>query len=139
MSVSIHLPVANLAVTDQFCASLGLTKVLSASGPALSTYTLSQDTRVVAHTMESFSRTLREGDQPDRPSGARQMFVTIEVDSAGEVGAFVAAAVAGGGQVYRFPLEESRGRFTGAVRDPDGHVWEAGYTDPSVTADQPWT
>ncbi|MGO1318696.1 MAG: VOC family protein [Galactobacter sp.] len=139
MSVSIHLPVANLAVTDQFCASLGLTKVLAASSPTVSTYILSQDTRVVAHTMANFSLTLREGDQPDRPSGARQMFVTIEVGSANDVGAFVAAAVAGGGQVYRIPVEETRGRFTGAVRDPDGHVWEAGFTDTTVAADQPWT
>jgi predicted lactoylglutathione lyase len=138
MPVSIHVPVANLKITDQFCASLGLTKLLPLSGAARSTYALPDGTQLVAHTMADFSETLRDGDQPDRPSGARQMFVTIEVDSAASVGAFVAAAVAGGGQVYRPPVEESRGRFTGAVRDPDGHVWEAAYTDPSAAPDRPW-
>jgi predicted lactoylglutathione lyase len=139
MPVSIHLPVANLATTDQYCASLGLRKLLPLSGRNVSSYELSPGARIVAHTMEDFSMTLREGDQPDRPSGARQMFVSVEVDSAVAVNEFVAAAVAGGGQMYRPPLESSRGRFTGAVKDPDGHVWEACFTDTSVAPDVPWT
>lgn len=139
MAVAIHLPVANIAVSDQFCASLGLTKLLPLSTPAVSTWDLGDGVRVVAHTMSDFSMYLREGDQPDRPTGARQMFVTLEVGSAREVNAFVAAAIAGGGQVYRPPVEESRGRFTGAVRDPDGHVWEAAFTDPAAVPDVAWT
>jgi predicted lactoylglutathione lyase len=139
MPVSIHLPVANLATTDQYCFSLGQKKLPPLSNAARSTYELDQGARIVAHSMADFSTTLREGDQPDRPSGARQMYVSIEVGSAQAVNDFVAAAVAGGGEMYRPPLESSRGQFTGAVKDPDGHVWEACYTDDSLLPDVPWT
>lgn len=139
MAISIHLPVANLDSSDQFCAGLGLRKLLPLSSDTRSTWELGPGARVVAHSLSEFSNYLRNGDQPDLPSGARQMFVTVEVDSAQAVNDFVAAALAGGGQVYRSAIEESRGRYTGSVRDPDGHVWEAGFTDPRAAQDVPWT
>jgi|GEM_PF-3137127 len=137
MSTTIHLPVANLSVSTAFYDGLGLHRPVHRGTPTTATWELSQEVYLVAHTMEDFSTALRHGDVPDRPSGMRQMLLTLTMGSQAEVDGFVARALSLGGRLYRPALEEVRGRYTGAVQDPDGHVWQASWTDPAQEARLP--
>lgn len=129
--IFVNLPVANLAVADQFYGGLGFTKNAAFSNDVASAWQVDENIWVMLLSMGFFSTFMREGDQPALPRGTQQKLNALSADSPAEVDAFLVAAASHGGRVYRPALEEAPGMYGAAVKDPDGHVWEIMWMDMS--------
>jgi len=64
------------------------------------------------------------GGRPVAARGTSECLLSVSVESADEVDALVAKAVAAGAEVVRPAGEQPWGAYTGAIADPDGHVWQ---------------
>ena len=130
--IFVNLPVANLAVSDQFYGGLGFTKIAAFSNDSASAWQIDENIWVMLLQPGFFSTFLRDGDQPNLPSGTQQKLNALSAGSPEEVNEFLAAAATNGGKVYRPGVEEAPGMFGGAVKDPDGHIWEVMWMDQTL-------
>lgn len=127
--IFVNLPVANLSVADQFYGGLGFQKNAAFSNDVASAWVIEENIWVMLLTPGFFSTFLREGDQPDLPTGMQQKLNALSCETREEVDHFIAAAATHGGRVYRPAVSEMPGMYGGAVRDPDGHIWEVMWMD----------
>jgi len=131
--IFVNLPVSKLDVSDHFYGGLGFSKIAPFSNDVASAWKIEENIWVMLLLPGFFSTFLRGGEQPDFPTGAQQKLNSLSADSREAVDAFLAAAAVNGGSVYRPALEEFPGMYGGAVKDPDGHVWEIAWMDPALT------
>lgn len=129
--IFVNLPVAQLSVADQFYAGLGFTKNAAFSNDVASAWEVEHNIWVMLLSKGFFSSFLRDGDQPAFPRGTQQKLNALSAESPAAVDAFMAAAATHGGRVYRPAVQEMPGMYGGAVKDPDGHVWEVMWMDMS--------
>lgn len=129
--IFVNLPVSKLSVSDQFYGGLGFTKNAAFSNDVASAWEIDENIWVMLLSKGFFSTFLREGDQPSFPRGTQQKLNALSAESPAAVDAFMAAAASNGGRVYRPAVDEMPGMYGGAVKDPDGHIWEIMWMDMS--------
>lgn len=128
----VNLPVADVAATRTFFGGLGFEFNDAFSDDDTASMLLSK-LATVMFLKESKFRTFIADDIADA-SVAREVLLCISADSRDEVDRLVDSAVAAGGSAWMEPQDHGF-MYGRAFRDPDNHVWEVMWMDPSAMTD----
>ena len=79
-----------------------------------------------------FQGFLPEGDTPHLGSAGKEVLNAPSCESRDEVDAFLASCANGGCALYQPATEQMPSMYSGSAADPDGHIWEFFWTDPSI-------
>lgn len=128
----VNLPISDLARSTTFYAALGGTKNPKFSDDTSACMVFSESIYAMLLTHEKYRRfTSRPIADTHATSAA---LLTMSVDSRDEVDATIDRAVAAGGQADPNPEQDHGFMFGRSIQDPDGHVWEIFWMDPSSAA-----
>ena len=135
--IFINVPTRDLAAADRFYEAIGFTKNPMFSDEQASCWAASDTIFVMVLAEDFFATFLRDGDTPNLRSSQIGTLHALSVGSVPELEALFEHAVEGGGSIYRPAHEPFPGMVEGAVKDPDGHVWEITWMDPHMATDGP--
>ncbi|GAA3707312.1 VOC family protein [Zhihengliuella alba] len=136
--IFVNLPTADLARSDRFYETIGLTKNNDFSDGNASGWIIDENIFLMVLKENYFATFLRNGDKPGSGEGQKEVLTALSAESREDVDETVARAVNGGGSVYRPATEEIPGMYGAAFADPDGHVWEIAWMDmAAMQAGQP--
>ena len=131
--IFINLPVSDLARSTAFYEALGFRKnaVFSDENNSCMVWT---DTIYVMLLTHDFYLQFTDGKPVADTQATSAALLCLTFDSKDEVQAFADAAEANGGRVYQveLPGNQNDTMFGYEVADPDGHVWEPLWMDPSA-------
>ncbi len=127
--IFVNLPVADLQKSVTFFGSLGFTFNPRFSDDTAACMVISDTIHAMLLTHEKFKTFTPKSICDARKS--TEVLVCLSCESRSQVDDYVRKAVAGGGMTFRDP--EDHGFMYGhAFQDPDGHIWEVMYMDPSA-------
>lgn len=127
-----NLPVADLRKATQFYLGLGFKQNPQFSNDDCTAVVISDSIVVMLLQQDFFQGFLPEGDTPHLRSAGKEILNGLSCDSRQEVDAFLENCAKGGGAVYQPAKEQMPGMYSGSATDPDGHVWEFIWMDPSI-------
>lgn len=127
--IFVNLPVADLRKATAFYAALGFTNNPKFTDDTAACMVWSESIHVMLLTHAKW-RTFTARDIPHRTSSEVMLALTCENREA--VDAMNAAAAANGGVADINPVQDLGFMYNRNLADPDGHVWEAFWMDPSV-------
>lgn len=133
--IFVNLPVTNLARSMAFYAAVGATNNQKFTDDTAACMVLSETIHVMLLTHAKWATF---GDVPilDAHTGA-QVFLCLTRDSKADVDAVVEQAAAAGGQADPTPAEDHGFMYGRSFRDPDGHIWENVWMDPTAAESGP--
>ena len=127
--IFVNLPVKDLAQSMTFFGALGFTFNPQFTDETAACMIISEDIYAMLLTHEKFA-----GFTPNRICDARQsteVLICLTCESRAAVGDLVARAVAAGGREYA-AAQDHGFMLQHGFQDPDGHIWELVYMDPSA-------
>ncbi|WP_245159158.1 VOC family protein [Blastococcus sp. TF02A-35] len=127
--VFLNLPVTDLARADAFYAALGFRRNDQFSDASAVSYVVEENIHVMLLTRERFADFVA-GEVGD-PAQATSSLVAVSAGTREEVDQLVSAAVAAGGKPW-MPAQDHGFMYGSSFADPDGHVWEVMWMDPSA-------
>ena len=127
--IFVNLPVANLARSIPFYEALGASKNPVFSDQTGACMVLSETIHVMLLTHEKYRHFTARPIADTHATSAALM--ALSFDSREEVNVIIDLAVAAGGQADPNPKQDHGFMFGRSVQDPDGHVWEIFWMDPS--------
>lgn len=127
--IFINLPVADLPASMAFYAALGFTNNPHFSDETAACMVWSEAIHVMLLTHDKW-RTFTT--RPIPPPNASEVLLALARDSTDEVDAANAIAAANGGTADATPVQDLGFMYSRALADPDGHVWEMFWMDPSA-------
>ncbi len=130
--IFVNLPTNDLSAADRFYAALGFTKNDVFSDENASSWVISDAITIMVLRSEFFATFLVDGDEPVVGGTSREALNALSSDTREGVDEFLANAEKGGGTIYRAAAEPFPGMYQGAVKDPDGHVWEIAWMSPEA-------
>ena len=128
--IFVNLPVADLAATTRFYEAIGCAKNEQFSDDKAVSMMWS-DTIVFMLLKQEYFATFT----PKQVADARQsseVLVALSFESREAVDAFANAAARAGGRVDIRPAQDLGFMYSRSVEDPDGHVFEPVWMDPSA-------
>ena len=128
--IFVNLPVTDLAATTRFYEAIGCVKNEQFSD-ANAVSMMWSDTIVFMLLRNEFYSTFTSKKIVDA-HGASETLLALSFESREEVDAFTAAAGRAGGKVDVRPPQELGFMYSRSVEDPDGHVFEPVWMDPSA-------
>ena len=129
MNTHINLPVADLARSRAFFEALGFSFNDAWSDDTALSMPIGESSFAMLLTHEKY-RTFTDKDIADTTKTS-QVLIGLQLESRSEVEAIMNAATANGGAETR-PPEDHGFMYGHAFSDPDGHVWEPFWMDPSA-------
>lgn len=127
--IYVNLPVRNLERTKAFFSSLGFGFNPRFSNEQAACMVIADNIYAMLLT-ESFFQTFTKKPICDA-SKATEAIVCLSCESWARVDELVAKAVAGGGRAPNAPQDHGF-MYGHGFEDPDGHLWELMYMDPSA-------
>ncbi len=127
--IFINLPVSDLAKAQAFYAALGFTKNPAFSDETGACMVWSEAIHVMLLTHAKWQGFTT---RPIPPKGASEVSLAFTVDSREDVDRLVAAGVTGGGTADVNPPEDHGFMYQRTIEDPDGHIWEPFWMDPTA-------
>lgn len=127
--IFVNLPVADLPGSMAFYTALGFTNNPQFTDTTAACMVLSDAIHVMLLTHDKW-RTFTSRPIPD--AGSSEVMLAVTCDDRAAVDAMSAAAAASGGVADINPSQDHGFMYSRAVSDPDGHVWEAFWMDPSA-------
>ena len=127
--IFVNLPVTNLGASVAFYKALGFEQNLHFSDATAACMVWSEAINVMLLTHDKW-RTFTQ--RPIPPSTASEVMLALALDSRDDVDTMNKAAAANGGKADVNPVQELGFMFNRNLADPDGHVWEAFWMDPSA-------
>ena len=127
-----NLPVADLRKSTEFYLGLGFEQNRQFSNDDCTAVVISDSIVVMLLQQDFFQGFLPQGDTPHLGSAGKEVLNGISCDSREEVDTFLANCTKGGGAVYQPAKEQMPGMYSGSAADPDGHIWEFLWMDPSI-------
>ena len=127
--IFVNLPVADLPASVAFYAALGFTNNPHFSDDTAACMVWSESINVMLLTHDKW-RTFTT--RPIPPPTASEVLLALAVDSTDDVDAANATAAANGGTADVNPLQDHGFMYSRALADPDGHVWEMFWMDPTA-------
>ncbi|EOM76748.1 hypothetical protein Rrhod_1867 [Rhodococcus rhodnii LMG 5362] len=125
----LNLPVTDVAKTRAFFGGIGFTFNEQFSDDETASMVLSDQAIVMFLSHAKFQGFLASGFEA--ATGQIEVLAAVSAESRDEVDRVCDAALASGGTSWREP--EDHGYMYGrSFRDPDGHVWEVVWMDPSA-------
>jgi predicted lactoylglutathione lyase len=127
--IFLNLPVRDTAVSTAFYEAIGAEKNPMFSDETTSCMVLSDTIHVMLLNHDRFAGFTPGLTIADATSAAG-MLIAISQDSAADVDALIARAVAAGGAADPTPKQVHGDFMYGrSFRSPDGHIWEAVWMD----------
>ena len=126
--IFVNLPVKDLQRSIDFFTRLGYRFNQQFTDETATCMIITDDIFAMLLTEEKFkSFTPKEICDAKKYS---EVLVALSFDSRAEVDAIVRKAVAAGGTTYNEPQDHGF-MYAHGFQDPDGHIWEVFYMDPS--------
>jgi uncharacterized protein len=127
--IFVNLPVADLAASKAFYGGLGFSFNEQFSDERTASVVISDSIVVMLLTRDRFADFVT-GEVGDPAAGTTQLN-GISADSRAEVDELVSRAMAHGGKPW-MPPQDHGFMYGSSFADPDGHVWEVIWMDPSA-------
>jgi predicted lactoylglutathione lyase len=127
--IFVNLPVKDLDKSKQFFAKLGFSFNPQFTNEEGACMVISDDIYAMLLTTARF-RDFTPGEVADA-NRATEVLLCLSCESRGEVDELTNRAVAGGGRTFR-PPQDHGFMYGRSFQDPDGHVWELVWMDPSA-------
>ena len=128
-SIFVNLPVSDLKKSISFYESLGWKVNPQFSDETAACIVISPEIYVMVLTHPKFqeftSRNLADANQ------STEVITALSAASKDEVNAQMEKGLANGGKEFRDPMDYGF-MFNRAICDPDGHIWEFFWMDPSA-------
>jgi predicted lactoylglutathione lyase len=128
--IFVNLPVSDLDATTRFYEGIGCVKNQQFSDEKAVSMVWS-DTIYFMLLKQDFFATFTPRPVADA-RGASEVLVALSLENREAVDAFVDAAWSSGGRVDIRPAQELGFMYSRSVEDPDGHIFEAFWMDPSA-------
>lgn len=125
-TLTISLPVADLAASRGFYSALGFTANPQFSGDGAEFLAWSDAINLVLLTREKWSTFTT---RPIPPATSSEVSLTLSCDSRAEVDAMNRSASTHGGIADINPVQDHGSMYGRDFTDPDGHVWGAMWVD----------
>lgn len=125
----VNLPIQDLDKSMAFFKALGFSFNPAFTDKNAACMIVGDNNFVMLLTLPFF-----EGFNPGRTicdRNATEVLVAISLESRAEVDEMVAKAIAAGGSGFREPQDHGF-MYGHSFQDPDGHVWEPFYMDPTA-------
>lgn len=126
--IFVNLPVKDNFKARAFYATLGFTHNAQFSDDTTTCVVISETIYVMLLETAKFE-TFLAGPMHDPATGTSAL-LAISCDSSAEVDEMYKAALASGGSAWR-DAQDYGFMYSRSFRDPDGHVWEPMWMDPS--------
>jgi predicted lactoylglutathione lyase len=127
--IFVNLPVKDLTKSVDFFSKLGFQFNAQFSDDKAACLVVSGDAYVML-LVEPFYKTFTPKDVVDAAT-QNEAIIALSADSRDEVDALVTTALAEGGQRSSDPISDGP-MYGWSFQDPDGHLWEVIYMDPSA-------
>jgi predicted lactoylglutathione lyase len=127
--IFVNLPVVDLGVSRRFYEALGFTNNPQFSDDTAACMVWSEAINVMLLTHAKW-RTFTS--RPIPPSTSSEVLLAVSCDSRAAVDAMNTAAAANQGTADIHPLQDLGFMYNRNLADPDGHVWEAIWMDPTA-------
>jgi len=127
--IFVNLPVSDLARAKAFYEALGFTNNVQFSDDNSACMVLSETINVMLLTHSKWSGFT---SRPIPPATSSEVMLAISCESREAVDRMNDAATAHGGQADVNPKQDIGFLYNRSLVDPDGHVWEAIWMDPSA-------
>lgn len=127
--IFVNLPVVDLAHSKAFYEALGLVNNPQFTDETAACMVWSETINVMLLTHDKW-RTFT--DRPIPPTTSSEVMLAISCDSREDVDRMNAAAAKNGGQADVNPKQDFGFMYNCSLADPDGHVWEAMWMDPTA-------
>ncbi len=128
-SITISLPVTDLAISKAFYTALGFTVNPNFPGDSAAFFSWSETINLVLLTHEKWSTFTT---RPIPPKTSSEVGITISCESRAEVDEKNRLAAQYGGESDINPVEDHGTMYGRDFTDPDGHVWGAMWLDASA-------
>ena len=127
--IFVNLPVTDLARAKAFYEALGFTNNPQFSDDNSACMVVSETINVMLLTHAKWSGFT---SRPIPPAHSSEVLLAISCDSREAVDRMNDAATAHGGEADVNPKQDLGFLYGRSLADPDGHVWEAIWMDPSA-------
>ena len=127
--IFVNLPVTDLAASMDFYKALGFENNPHFTDETAACMVWSEAINVMLLTHEKW-RTFTK--RPIPPSSSSEVMLAISLDTRQAVDAMNEAAAANGGTADINSVQDLGFMYNRNLADPDGHVWEAMWMDPSA-------
>jgi uncharacterized protein len=127
--IFVNLPVKDLNKSKEFFGKLGFSFNPQFTDDTAACMVVSDDIYAMLLTHAKFKEF-----SPNPISDATkstEVLVCLTCEGRGEVDEIVRKAVAAGGRTFKEPMDYGF-MYTQSVQDPDGHIWEWFWMDPSA-------
>lgn len=128
--IFVNLPVADLAVSQRFYEEIGATNNPQFTDDTAACMVISDTIFVMLLTHDKF-RSFTPKTISDAHKSA-QVLLCLSEDSKEDVDGRVDSAVKGGGQPDPTPQQDYGFMYGRSFEDPDGHIWEVMWMDPTA-------
>ncbi|WP_133492251.1 VOC family protein [Alcanivorax sp. 24] len=127
--IFVNLPVTDPQASMAFYTALGFENNPHFTDDTAACMVWSESIHVMLLTHDKW-RTFTQ--RPIPPATASEVMLALSLDSHEEVDAMNDAAAAHGGTADINPVQDLGFMYNRNLADPDGHVWEAFWMDPSA-------
>lgn len=127
--IFVNLPVTDLARAKSFYEALGLTNNAQFSDDDSACMVWSETIHVMLLTHSKWSGFT---NRPIPPATSSEVMLAVSCESREAVDRMNDAAAAHGGAADINPAQDLGFLYNRNLADPDGHVWEAMWMDPSA-------
>ncbi|ASY32554.1 MULTISPECIES: VOC family protein [unclassified Streptomyces] len=128
--IFINLVVNDLSVTKKFFTDLGFRLNEQFSDEETASVVISDTIITMLHTRERFAQYTPAGKTPADASATTEVLLTLSARSREEADMLADRALASGGSPAR-EAEDHGFMYGRSFTDPDGHVWEVVWMDPT--------
>ncbi len=127
--IFVNLPVTDLTKSIDFYQALGFENNPSFTDDTAACMVWSDAIHVMLLT---HSKWRQFTDRPIPPVGASEVMLALTLDSREGVDTMVKSAAREGGNADINPVQDLGFMYSRALADPDGHVWEPLWMDPTA-------
>lgn len=127
--IFVNLPVTNLAASMAFYTSLGFTNNPQFTDETAACMVWSESINVMLLTHDKWRFFTK---RPIPPATSSEVMLALSCDNREAVDALNKAAAAHGGTADINPAQDYGFMYNRSLADPDGHVWEMMWMDPSA-------
>lgn len=132
--IFINLPVADLTRSMAFYEAIGATNNPQFTDETAACMVISETIHVMLLTHEKWAGFTTRPIADAHKTG--QVMLALSCDDREAVDNMVGAAGKGGGQADINPVQDHGFMLNRSFADPDGHIWEAFWMDPSAMPGQ---
>ena len=129
--IFVNLPVTDLAAAKAFYGGLGFGFNEQFSDERTASVVVADNIVVMLLTRDRFADFVPDADRIGDPSRSTTVLNALSAGSREEADELLARALASGGKPW-MPAQDHGFMYGVSFADPDGHVWEAVWMDPTA-------